>query len=167
MPLLVALTLATACGGGGAADGGAAGADTGAAAAGVTPGATPPGVTVDSCPRFGAWQACSVEKRLRDAGFVVTRRPEPPTSRIVPVDGIAYGLGPSELAVWLFPTSAERERASAGIDAATAQPTGAFERWPRPATLIVSNNLLAVLQSENERTIERVQLALTAGLPPR
>ena len=34
-----------------------------------------------------------------------------------------------------------------------------------PAWLITSNNLVAVLVSDNGRLVERVQLALTAGLP--
>jgi len=37
--------------------------------------------------------------------------------------------------------------------------------WPLPPTLITSNNLVAVLVSDNARLIERVQLAITAGLP--
>jgi hypothetical protein len=127
----------------------------------------PAAAGIDSCPRFGAWQVCSVEKRLRDAGLVVERADTPPPEGIAPGEGIAYDLGPAELVVWLYPTVAERERASAALDSSTAQPKGSARRWPRPATLIISGNLLAVLQSENERTTERVMLALTAGLPPK
>ena len=145
-------------------------ADTGdgAPASAATDGAgTPAAAPLDSCPRFGAWQVCSVEKRLRDAGLVVKRSDAPPPAGIAPGEAITYDLGPAELVVWLYASVEERVRASGALDSTTAQPTGSLQRWPRQATLIVSNNLLAVLQSENERTTERVMLALTAGLPPR
>ena len=36
---------------------------------------------------------------------------------------------------------------------------------PLPPTFITSNNVAAVLVSDNDRLIERVQNAITAGLP--
>ena len=59
----------------------------------------------------------------------------------------------------------EREQAVAGIDTTTVSRRGSPASWPMPPTFITSNNLAAVLVSDNARQIERVQLAITAGLP--
>jgi len=53
----------------------------------------------------------------------------------------------------------------AAIDTVTVAPRGGVVNWPMPPTLITSNNLAAVLISDNGRLVERVQNAITAGLP--
>jgi hypothetical protein len=70
--------------------------------------------------------------------------------------------------VYIFPSTAERERAVSAMDSVAVAPRGATGPWPAGSepVLIQSNNLAAVLLSENARLTERVQLALTAGLPP-
>ena len=161
-----------ACGGGEAeGNGSAAGEATDrAGSSGAT--ATAPAPSRDStaakaaaeCVSAGAWQTCSVEKRLTDAGFVPQRQPAP-AADLFPIQGIEYALGPARLHVYVFPTAAAREAAVAAIDTLAIARRGKPATWGAPAWLITSNNLVAVLVSDNARLVERVQLALTAGLP--
>lgn len=81
------------------------------------------------------------------------------------VAGTAYRIGNDELQVFIYPSAEARERDSMRLDSTTAAPPGARQGWPSTPTLIVSNNLLAIMLSRREQQIERVQLALTAGLP--
>ena len=112
----------------------------------------------------GEWQSCSVEKRLADAGFVpLDTGPAP--SGVFPVAGTSYALGAAQLHVYIFKSAKEREQAVAGIDTTTVSRRGAAPPWSLPPTIITSNNLLAVLVSDTARQNERVQLAITAGLP--
>jgi hypothetical protein len=112
----------------------------------------------------GEWQSCSVEKRLTDAGFVpINKGPAP--SGVFPVAGTTYALGAAQLHIYIFTSAKEREQAVAGIDTTTVSRRGAAAPWSLPPTFVTSNNLVAVLVSDNARQIERVQLAITAGLP--
>jgi hypothetical protein len=116
------------------------------------------------CVSAGAWQTCSVEKRLTDAGFVPQKQ-SAPAADLFAVQGTEYLLGPARLHVYVFPSAAEREKAIAAIDTLAIARRGTPATWGGPAWLITSNNLVAVLVSDNARLVERVQLALTAGLP--
>jgi hypothetical protein len=129
----------------------------------AAPGAGP-AVTTPACLSEGDWQSCSIEKRLTDAGFVPIKRGPAPTG-IFPVVGTTYGLGQAQLHVYIFKSAKEREQAIANVDTTTVARRGNASPWPIPPTLITSNNLVAVLVSDNGRQIERVQLAITAGLP--
>jgi hypothetical protein len=113
----------------------------------------------------GEWQSCSIEKRLTDAGFVPIKKGASPGG-IFPVAGTAYALGAAELHVYLFASAKAREQAMAAIDTTTAARRGApAPAWASPPTVITSNNLAAILVSDNGRLIERVQNAIRAGLP--
>jgi hypothetical protein len=116
-----------------------------------------------SCVNEGAWQPCSLERRLIDAGFVLVNKGAAPTG-VFPVAGTSYTLGTAALHVYLFASSKARETAVAAIDTVTVAPRGGVANWPMPPTLITSNNLAAVLISDNGRLVERVQNAITAGL---
>jgi hypothetical protein len=83
------------------------------------------------------------------------------------VPGAAYAVGGGELQVYLYPDSAARQRDVADFDTARVQPADSSAQPPARATLITSNNMAAILLSDSETQIERVQLALTAGLPAR
>ena len=117
-----------------------------------------------TCVSEGEWQACSVEKRLTDAGFVPIRKGVAP-SGVFDVPGTTYTLGAAELNVYLFPSAKEREAAIAAIDTVTVVSKPGASPWSSAPTLITSNNLVAVLLSDNGRLIERVQNAITGGLP--
>jgi hypothetical protein len=78
---------------------------------------------------------------------------------------IIYQVGSAGLAIYLFPDTTARARASHVLD------TTRFIGPARPlsmrgeATAIQSDNLLALLFSRNEQQRERVSDALTAGPP--
>lgn len=163
LALSVACFLA-ACGDGGerapATDGAASGRATGGTAA-STPGA--------GCLKEGEWTPCSVEDRLERAGLVFEVRDSAVTHSFFRVPGLAYRVGgrDDEVQVFLYPSTAERRRDTEALDSATVSPRGERVTWPAPPTLVTSNNLAAVILSLNERTIERLALALGAGLPQR
>jgi hypothetical protein len=131
--------------------------------AAATPGPGP-AITTPTCKSEGDWQSCSIEKRLTDAGFVPIKKGPAPTG-VFPVVGTTYALGEAQLHIYLFKSGTEREKAIANIDTSTVSRRGSASPWPLTPTLITSNNLVAVLVSDNGRQIERVQLAITAGLP--
>lgn len=166
-PLALALPI-LACGGGGrgASDSArvAAAAESARVAAATAPSTVASGDT--TCPMQGEWRPCSVKKRLESAGLVPVAQPEPVRRPFLSVPGTAYALGPyAELVVFVYPSREARERESAPLDSAAAAPRGTGGDWKVPPTLMTSNNLLAVLLAQNEHLIERVGLAITAGLP--
>lgn len=131
------------------------------AGAGGTPNAAPP------CLLEGDWTSCAVEDRLTHAGVVFTRKPEPATVPFLKVAGTVYEIGSPEheVQVFLYPTAAAREQDTAALDSTSASPRGTRHPWRTPPTLVTSNNLAAVILSLNDRTVERLALALGAGLP--
>ncbi len=143
-----------------------------ATSADTAPAAAPPVVAAaDSaaaekaaCTSEGAWQTCSIEKRLTDAGFVPIAK-GPAARGVFEIAGTQYALGPAELHVYIFPSAKAREAAVAGMDTVTVTRGAGPSPWSMAPTFISSNNLVAVVLSDNGRLIERVQLAITAGLP--
>lgn len=193
---LLALALATGCGGGdrtgggrpdsaapdsaavvaqpaaggaqGGVEGGAAGAPA-ARAENLTPlGAGAAAAALDlpdgSCPLYGQWQLCSVADRLERSGFVLR-----PVEGLVgqpglELQGSAYLLGRAEIQLYLYADSAGAADAERAVDVGKARPAEATGIL-RPPAAIRSNNLLALVFNNNDRQLERVQLALAGGLP--
>jgi hypothetical protein len=108
----------------------------------------------DDCPATGQWALCSLEKRLKRSGFVVTRIEGESTRRpgfsVLPA---AYKLGKGRLEVFLYDDAALLEKDIAAMD--TLAVPG----------LIRSGNLAAVYMDQNPRQAERLVLAITAGAP--
>ena len=130
-------------------------------AAGTTAqGAAPAG---DGCPETAPWQRCSVEKRIERAGLVATAA-DSVRKDFLSVAGQRYELGRGELFVFLYPDSTARKRDTERLDPTRAAPPGQAGGWSTRATLITSDNLAAVLLTTNETLLERVQLALGAGM---
>jgi hypothetical protein len=125
---------------------------------------TPAAAPKPTCTSEGAWESCSLEKRLTDAGFVPIAKGSAARG-LFDIAGTQYALGPAELHVYIFPSAKDRERAVAAIDTVTVSRGAGASPWSMQPTFITSNNLAAVLLSDNGRLIERVQLAITAGLP--
>lgn len=141
----------------------AAAPDTLAADTAAATGA-PAGADSGACPMVGAWRQCSVVERLERAGFgpmLVEGEARQPS---LAIPGSVYRLGSAELQLYLYADSAGAARQAASVDAAEAEPADA--RGIRRAPLVIhSQNLVALLFDNNDRLRERVQLALTAGLP--
>jgi hypothetical protein len=113
----------------------------------------------------GLWDVPTVQNRLEHAGLAPRRADARVRVPYLSVAGVAFALGRSELQVFVYPDSAARARDTGRLDPKAVAPAGARTPWSMAPTLIVSNNLAAVLLSQDERQIERVQDALTAGLP--
>ena len=122
-----------------------------------------PGDTT-GCPETGLWRECNLIERLERSGYVVidsgeVRRP------FLSVPGIRYQLGREQLEVYLYPSAAAREADLRGIDSVRVAPPGESVPWPATPTLIVSNNLAAILIGGSARQVERVSNSIRAGLP--
>ena len=76
-----------------------------------------------------------------------------------------YKLGKARLEVFLYDTEAAVTRDVAQLDTAIAAPKGSASPWEMPPIFMRSQNLAAVLLTENARQAERVVLAITAGAP--
>ena len=81
------------------------------------------------------------------------------------VNGLVFETSRSEVQVFLYATAADRARDTDGLDTVAVAPRGQHIVWKRPATLVTSNNLAAIILSLNGRQAERIALALGAGLP--
>ncbi|MEO7965485.1 MAG: hypothetical protein ABIT38_16370 [Gemmatimonadaceae bacterium] len=119
------------------------------------------------CVKEGAWALCSVEDRLVHAGLVVERRDEAVRRYFMKVPGVAYQLGAKDdvVEIYIYPTVEARKRDTELLDSATVSPNGTHVIWSAPPTLVTSNNMAAIILSLNDRTVERLALALGAGLP--
>lgn len=166
--MIAVATLASACSSEGKGDigaGGSASASAGTPSAAPSTAATPDGKP--PCLLEGPWTACAIEDRLTHAGVVFDRQAEPVSYPFFGVPGTVYHIGNPEhvLQVFLYASAADRERDTKALDSAAVAPKGTRHAWRTPPTLVTSNNLAAVILSLNDRTVERLALALGAGLP--
>jgi hypothetical protein len=106
-----------------------------------------------------------VENRLTSAGLVVTARHDPIRQPFLHVTGTVYDASKAEIQVYLYPNATERAKDTDALDTTTVSPPGHPIIWKEPATLVVSNNLAAIILSVNGRQAERIALALGAGMP--
>lgn len=152
------------CGGG---SGSESSADTVVAATPPVAAAARPGPAgPDECPATGQWALCSLEKRLKRAGFVARKlEGESPERAGFTVKPAVYTLGSGRLEVFLYESAAAMEKDIAALDTLTVSPPGTAPAWPSPAGLIRSGNLAAVYMGQSPRTAERLMLAITAGAP--
>jgi hypothetical protein len=121
----------------------------------------------DGCLKEGLWQWCSVLDRLERAGVVLTARDSVPPNDLLHGQRRVYtvGAGEDELHLFLYPSDAARLEDVAAIDSATVSPKGDRRSYRVRPLLVTSNNLAALVFTMNERTSERLSLALSAGLP--
>jgi hypothetical protein len=139
-----------------------------------TPRATAPSqattaVSDTGCAKTGLWQLCSVEDRLTRAGLVFERLPEPATQDFLHVEGVRLrvGAGEDEVQVFVYATTDARAKDTDALDSASVSPRGERRSYRVPPLLVTSANLAALVFTLNERTSERLSLALSAGLPQR
>jgi hypothetical protein len=119
-----------------------------------------------TCPRTGKWALCSVEKRLRQSGFVVTPVPGASPRRAgFSVAPIVYRLGRARLEVFIYGDEASAARDVAKLDTVTVAPRGSVSRWGGIPTFVRAGNLVAVFLTDNPTHADRLSLALTAGAP--
>lgn len=126
----------------------------------VSPNPAPP------CIHDGKWAECSIERRLKQSGFVVKRLDDTTHREGFSVRPVVFSLGKSRLEVFLYRDSASAARDIAKLDTLTVGPVGKPSQWGEtPPTLIRSANIAAVLLAQSARQIERAINSLTAGPP--
>lgn len=110
-----------------------------------------------ACPANGLWAVCSVEKRLKQSGFVAQKNDSIGDRRAgISVEAVAYKLNKSRLELYLYDDAATLQREISKVDTIKIAPV-----------FIRSGNLVALLFTDDATQAERLALALTAGAPQR
>ena len=126
---------------------------------------------VTARPQSRLWDVDRVSERLVRSGVAprrITPVPAAPAFFAGAESTGAFNVGRGgELRVFIFRDSLARRRATDTLDPATASPRGGPPAWPQASVIVVQNNLAAVLLGGDETLVERVTLALEAGLPAR
>jgi hypothetical protein len=158
---LAAAGALAACGGGEQSDR-TVPATPGAATATAT--AAPTGSP--TCLGSGHWEECTLPDRLERAGLVPIAR-DSITRPWLAVAGRSWQLHRSTLHVFRYPDADARARDQATLDTLRAAPAADTTiTWNGRTMLLASDNLLAVLVSDDDVLRERVALAITAGPTP-
>jgi hypothetical protein len=97
--------------------------------------------------------------------LVFEREATPVRHDFLSVPGTTYTMHNAEVQIFLYPDAGARKRDTDPIDTTIVAPPGKRVIWPKPATLVVSNNLAAIILTLNGRLGERLALAIGAGLP--
>jgi hypothetical protein len=117
------------------------------------------------CEHTGEWSECTLERRLKQQGFVVKRVDEKVSRAGFSPSPAVYMLGSSRLEAFFYESEAELAKDLQKIDTVAAAPKGAAASWPSTPIFIRSANLAAVFLGQNPRQVERLTLAITAGPP--
>jgi hypothetical protein len=117
------------------------------------------------CPAWGLWRECSVVDRLTRAGLVFEQE-DTVRHEWLSVPGAVYRTPRgTEVQVFIYASEASRRGDSDQLDTVGVHPRQRRIVWRHPATLVTSNNLMAIILGLNGRQVERIALALGAGLP--
>jgi hypothetical protein len=120
-----------------------------------------------TCPGTGHWEACTVFDRLERAGLA-PQRGDTIRFPFLKIAGQTWRLGRATLHVFRYRDSVLRHADFAALDSLHARPrSDTVTTWQGTPTILVNDNLLAILLSDNGEQVERVSLALTAGPPPK
>lgn len=161
-----------ACGGGESRAGDAGGARGGppenhatAAAAGIRDPSAATDIVAPPCPATGLWSECTLVERLEQAGLVLTPDQKPATEEPLQRQGLGFAARNATMEAYFYPSQTDRER-----DQRRLSPGDYLreDQAPGPVhkpTIVVSNNLLVILDTQRERQRERITLAITAGPP--
>jgi len=117
------------------------------------------------CEHTGQWAECSLERRVKQSGFVVKRLDEKVTRPGFTPGPVVYLLGTSRLEAFFYRSEGALAKDLQGMDTVAVAPQGSAAAWPSTPILIRSSNLAAVFLGQNPRQVERVTLAITAGPP--
>jgi hypothetical protein len=78
---------------------------------------------------------------------------------------IALTAGGGEVYVWIYADSTARRGVTDRLDPETGVPPGTTSPFAPPMIFVTNNNLAAIITGGTEQNIERIMLALQAGLP--
>ncbi|MGZ8493425.1 MAG: hypothetical protein ACXWZS_14600, partial [Gemmatirosa sp.] len=97
-------------------------ADSAAIAAAVGPAA--PSRDLLDCPRDGRWRACSLTKRLQDAGLVPHQLPDTTRVPFLTPAASTWSVSRVELRVFLYEDAAQADREALALDPIRVAPRG-------------------------------------------
>lgn len=119
------------------------------------------------CPVDGMWRECGLLERLVRSGMAPKVVGDTMHTTLFSVPGIRLTIGRGgTLTVFYFADSTAARQAAARIDTMHVRmPGDTIGPWAGTPHFIRSANLIAVLESDNARQVERIQLAITAGAP--
>ena len=127
-----------------------------------------PRAPADTCVKNGLWAPCSIQRRLKQSGFVVKQMDTASHKRDgFSVEPVVFSLGKSRLEAFIYESEAAATKAVSSLDTVAVAPKGKTAAWPLTPLFIRNTNLIAVLLTENARQAERATLALTAGPPQK
>jgi hypothetical protein len=116
-------------------------------------------------PLTGKWNEESLTDRLLRAGVAPRRVMDAePGPAFMPGERLLFRAGGGEVHAWIFADSSARLAVSRTLDPITATPQGAAVPYALPLTLVLQNNLIAVVTGSAVNQ-ERIANALLAGLP--
>jgi hypothetical protein len=114
------------------------------------------------------WAACTIQRRLKQSGFVVKQMDTASHKREgFSVKPVVFSLGKSRLEAFIYASERAASKDASLLDTVTVAPKGKAATWPVAPLFIRNTNLIAVLLTENARQAERATLALTAGPPQK
>lgn len=117
-------------------------------------------------PATGLWSEAHLMDRLSRAGVLPrAREGTPPDTPWMNAPVIALTAGGGEVYVWIYADSTSRRAVTDRLDPETGAPPGTTSPFAPPMTFVTNNNLAAVITGGREQNIERIMLALQAGLP--
>ena len=105
------------------------------------------------------WSLEAVESSLRQQGLEPVRA-DSVQQPFLTVTGTTLVMGESELQIYLYSDSTAREAEARALDPERVAPPQMMISWRMPATLIVSENLLAILLSQDEALRDEARRAL-------
>lgn len=111
----------------------------------------------------GTWDLATVEQRLADVGLQPVRRGtvERP---FMGVPGSVFEIrGGGEVQVYVYGDAVARAQASDALDTLRVAPAGQAVQWRLPPTLIVSNNIAAIVLTNDADVRRRAREALQVG----
>ena len=119
------------------------------------------------CVKAGDWTQCNLMDRLESAGLAPRLTSGTIRQPFMSIPGVVISIGNTELQAYFYSDTLAVQRDFAKLDTVRVAPPTMQINWRATPNLIRSNNLMAILLSNDETQIERVRNAITAGLPAR
>jgi len=117
-------------------------------------------------PATGLWTEAHLMDRLSRAGVLPrAREGSPPAAPWMNLAPIALTAGGGEVYVWIYADSTARRAVTDLLNPETGVPAGKTSPFAPPLMFVTNNNLAAIISGGTEQNIERIMLALQAGLP--
>lgn len=121
----------------------------------------------EGCPIDGVWRVCSLVERMERSGVAPKLTFDTLHVEWMSVPGIRISIGRSAvLTAFVYSNNDAAAVAVSAIDTVAVAPKGQpASVWKQTPNFVRNGNLVAVLESENARQIERVTRAILGGAP--